>query len=217
MRSPSAYRAPSWSWAALDGPVSMFRHDWLLPHLFKEVVQYKTVTVMEVDEARCVFDPPNSCSLVQTGWIIATAPLKRAYINPSWKATQLHSSFQSEYHETFVGLRTVRGSEETPWFGVFDQSSQITGVEFVDDSLYLLHIATIIQYVRRGQVIEYATQRALVVEKVGNYNNFDCFRRLGVAWYPPSREERATVRIPSQDGNEGHIVNDWKSCRVCLI
>lgn len=72
MRSPAAYRAPSWSWAALDGQVSLFRPQWPFLAVFRDGSGFQEVKVMEVNTADCLFNPPGSCSLVETGWIVAT-------------------------------------------------------------------------------------------------------------------------------------------------
>ena len=218
MRSPATYRSPSWSWAALDGPVALFRLHWPLTFLFDMTTGFKELTVMQVHNARCFFDPPDSYSLVKTGWIIATSPLKRAYINPSWRIRQFHPCFREKYHKTFTGLGTRRSVEETPWFGVFDQSSEQTGIHYVDESLYLLHVATVIRDLdqpRAPNVIHHA----LVVERVGSFNDIDCFRRLGVAWYSPSKEDKVTEwldRSPN-DWSDKHMLKDWESCMVRLI
>lgn len=218
MRSPAAYRAPSWSWAALDGPVSLFRLDWPCSYLFKEIDEFKAVRKMEVNSARCLYDPPDSCSLVRTGWIIADGPLKRAYIDTSWKAAEFHPSLSGRYAETFVGLGTDRSRVETPWFGIFDQPSEQTGIHYIDECLHLLHVATVIRDADEDQVPEFV-HYSLVVEKVGSFNNVDCFRRLGVAWYSPSTKNRNvdwTLGSANDWGNR-HMLKDWEPRQVRLI
>lgn len=221
MRSPTTYRAPSWSWAALDGQVSLFRPQWLLFDRSGHGFKFKVVKRMEVNNAKCLFDPPGSCSMVQTGWIIATSPLKRAYINPSWKVTEFHPGFQEEYFRTLVGIGTHLNHEGIPWFGIFDQSPEQTGIRYVDDSLYLLHVATVIQDTGEHQppgIIHHS----ILVEKVGSFNSMDCFRRLGVAWYTPSRTG-GVIDWADRSGGEWsewsdrQMLKDWESCKVRLI
>lgn len=218
MRSPAAYRAPSWSWAALDGPVNLFRLEWPLALIYGEVDRFKEVKVMEVITSRCLTDPPDSCSVVQTGCIIATSPLKRAYINPIWKVTQFHVGLQSKYFETFVGLGTHRSREEIPWFGIFDQPPDHTGIHYVDESLYLLHVATAIRSSADFQV-RGVIHHALIAERVGSLNNIDCFRRLGIAWYSPSQENEAFDQIDrsAYDWSDRHMLKEWQTCKVRLI
>lgn len=218
MRSPAAYRAPSWSWASLDGPVSLFRLEWLLYDLFEADLGFQDVKVMEVISATCLFDPPDSCSLVQTGWIIGTSPLKRAHINSSWRVTQFHMSLKSQYHETFVGLSTHQSPDETPWFGIFDQSPEKTGIHYVDDGLYLLHVATVVNNVDEDEVPD-IVHHALMVEKVGTFKNMDCFRRLGVAWYSPSEafELNHRFRRKDSDWNDRNMLTDWETRKWRLI
>lgn len=220
MRPPAAYRAPSWSWAALDGPVSMFRLEWLLYDLFGRDVGFQEVKVMQVISATCLFDPPDSCSLVQTGWIIATSPLKRAYIKPSLGVTQFHTRLRSEYHTAFIGLSMHRSREATPWFGIFDQAPEQTGVYYLEESLYLLQVATVIDVPDPNRP-QYpgVIHHALILERVGVYEGIDCFRRLGVAWYSPSKGMEALDRLegPSIDWNDKHMLKDWESSRVRLI
>lgn len=220
MRSPAAYRAPSWSWASLDGPVSLFRLEWLLKDLFGTSLGFQDIKKMQVISATCLFDPPDSCSLVQTGWIIATSPLRRAYINPNWKVTQFHSNLESEYHKAFVGLGIHQSREETPsiWSGIFDQSFEQTGVHHVDESLYLLHVATVMDIPKRWQLPN-VMHHALIVEKVGSYDNIECFRRLGVAWYSPSEGMELLDRFNHSelDWSDKHMLRDWQVCKVRLI
>lgn len=218
MRSPAQYRAPSWSWAALDGPVKLFRLDWPLSHFNYKVSEFKAVRTLQVKTARCLYDPPNSCSLVRTGWIIATGPLRRAYIDSSWKATEIHPELRSGYHETFVGLGTDRSREKTPWFGIFDQASEQIEIQYVDECLYLLHVATVIRDAKDNEAPAFM-HHALVLEKVGLFNNVDCFRRLGVAWYFPTAKDRYDdwhCRL-ANDWIDRHMLKDWESCQVCLI
>lgn len=231
MRSPTSYRAPSWSWAALDGQVSLFRPQWPLFPRSADGFGIKVVKRMEINNAGCLFDPPGSCSLVQTGWIIATSPLKRACINPSWKVRQFHPGFQEEYFGTLVGISTHRSHEGTPWFGIFDQSHQQMGIPYVDDSLYLLHVATVIKNTAENTAEDTAdyqppeiVHHALVVEKVGNLNSMDCFHRLGVAWYFSSRAEGVVAEgVVDQIYRSGsgwsdrQMLKDWESCKVRLI
>lgn len=220
MRSPATYRAPSWSWAALDGPVSMYRLKWLLYDLFENDIGFQEVKVMQVISATCLFDPPDSCSLVRTGWIVAMSPLKRAYINPSLRVTRFHMSLRSEYHRTFVGLSTHRGHEETPWFGIFDQSPEQTGVNYVEESLYLFQVATAVDIPNPdGFQDPKVIHHALILERVGIYDGIDCYRRLGVAWYSPSEEMEVLDELDTSsiDWSDKHMLKDWESCRVRLI
>lgn len=218
MQSPAAYRAPSWSWAALDGPVSLFRLEWLLFDIFKKNEDFKEVKEMEIFTAKCLYDSPDSCSQIQTGWIIVGSPLKRAYINTSWKASHFHTDLQSEYHNTFVGLGTDRSREQTPWFAILDQSPQQTGIHYVDESLYLLQVATVTHKWDDHQVPN-IIHHALVVERVGSFNDVSCFRRLGVAWYSPRKASEVLERIDrsASEWSNMHMLKDWEYCKVRLI
>lgn len=218
MRSPAAYRAPSWSWAALDGPVSLFRLDWLLFDMFKTNEGFKAVDKMEILTAKCVYDSPDSCSQVQTGWIIARSPLKRVYIDPSGNVSQFHTDLQNKYHNTFIGLGTERKREQTPWFGILDQSPEQTGIHYVDESLYLLQVATVTHKWEDRQVPD-IIHHALLVEKVGNINDVSCFRRLGVAWYSPVKASEIFERIDRSlsEWSNMHMLEDWEHCKVRLI
>lgn len=218
LEPPATYRAPSWSWAALDGPVKLFRLDWPLSQIFSKIDKFKAVRTLEVKSARCSYDPPNSCSLVRTGWIIATGPLRPAYIDQSWNAMGSHSLRWSAYNQTLIGLSTHRGREQTPWFGIFDQAPERTGIHYVDDCLYLLHVATVIRDAEDDGAPAFM-HHALILEKVGNTNNVDCFRRLGVAWYSPTTKDRTVdwhCRL-ANDWIDRHMLKDWESCQVCLI
>lgn len=219
MRSPAVYRAPSWSWAALDGPVSLFRHDWLLFDMFRQDEEgFRAVEEMEIITAKCLYDSPDSCSQIQTGWIVARSPLKRAYINPSWKVSQFHTRLQDEYHDRFVGLGTEHSRDQTPWFGILDQSPQQTGIHYVDESLHLLQVATVTDKRKDHQFFD-IIHHALLVEKVGILNDISCFRRIGVAWYSPIKPGGISEQIDKLDGewNDMHMLKDWERCKVRLI
>ncbi|KAJ0115586.1 hypothetical protein J7T55_010409 [Diaporthe amygdali] len=221
MRSPDTYRAPSWSWASLDGPVSLFRLQWSLLEIFGSTAGSKDYLLfknMEILAVRCLFDPPGSFSLVQTGWIIASSLLERAYLNPSWKVAQFNSSLQAEYHKSFVGLSTHQKHEETPWFAIFDQDPEQTGVNFAEESLHVIQVATMTRQVqeRRLPVI---IHHALVAEKVGILDGIDCFRRLGVAWYCPKDGGKwnGVIDGPAKEWIDRHMLRDWKSQKIRLI
>lgn len=218
MRSPAAYRAPSWSWAALDGQVNLFSPRWLYFTIFGGSIGFEEIKLMEVNTAGCLYNPPDSCSLVETGWIVATTYVTRACINPFWKVELFHPKLREEYHKTFIGLATHRGREDTPFFGIFDQSPEQTGIQYIEDSLYLLHVATVArnpQKFRAPDIIHYA----LVAERVGIFDNMDCFHRLGMAWYSPSKKSELVGQYFTTHNywSDRHMLRDWESRKVRLI
>ncbi|KUI58934.1 hypothetical protein VP1G_10999 [Cytospora mali] len=64
MNEPPSYRAPSWSWAALDGPISFLR-------AFRSSGEK---LCLEVHEASCEYYPSGSLSSVTAGRIVAVGP-----------------------------------------------------------------------------------------------------------------------------------------------
>ncbi|POS73639.1 hypothetical protein DHEL01_v207964 [Diaporthe helianthi] len=217
MRSPAEYRAPSWSWAALDGPVQSFHARWPRIDEPDMVTAFKTVRLLEVQNATCVYDPPDSCSLVKTGWIIATGLMVRAYINTSPEAMRSQFGFPERFYDNFVVLGTHQSRKETYWKGIFDQSLETTGIHHVDGSLCLLHVATITHDLKNDQ-IDGIINHALVVERFGSFDGIDCFRRLGVAWYSWDRNEAKKCPIPEEaELGARNILEDWETCHVRLI
>lgn len=221
MRSPDTYRAPSWSWASLDGPVSLFRLQWPLLEIVGSTAGSKDYLLfknMEILAVRCLFDPPGSFSLVQTGWIIASSLLKRAYVSPSWKVAQFHTSLQAEYHKTFAGLSTHRRHDETPWFAIFDQDPENTGIDFAEESLYVIQVATVTRQMQEGR-LPIIIHHALVAEKVGTLDGIDCFRRLGVAWYYPKDggQWNGGIDGPANEWIDRHMLRNWENQKIRLI
>lgn len=215
MRSPADYRAPSWTWAALDGPVRSFHLHWPLNYASDRFKASKIISLLEVQNATCVYDPPDSCSLVQTGWIDATGLLKGAYMHTSLNAVQSHLGLEDEYYQKFVGLGTQQSREETYWFGVFDQSLEKTGIRYVEGSLFLLHVATVAHFCQAPEILNHA----LVVERIGSFDNIDCVRRLGVAWYSSKENDRASGSFfrSATEWSDRHMLKDWETCKVRLI
>jgi hypothetical protein len=216
MQSPGMYRAPSWSWSALDGPVGLFRLDWPLAYVFKKTDDFRLIPMLEVKSATCLFDPPGSYSLAQSAWIIARGPLKRAHINPSGKVAPLQSASHSEYSRTFVRLDTHQGREESSWFGIFDEFSEQTGVDYVNESLYLLHVAAVVRTSDDGKVTDFI-HHALILEKLGSFNNSDCYRRLGVGWYSSSEAKEAAHLESAYGWSDRKMLKYWEYCQVRLI
>ncbi|KAG8157905.1 hypothetical protein KVR01_012177 [Diaporthe batatas] len=220
MRSPAAYRAPSWSWAALDGPVELFRVQWPLISTSDNKNAFKVINLLKVEAANCFFDPPESLSLVQTAWIIASGHLEQAYTyaHAPQDAATIHSGYANDYRQTFVVLYTHPSHEKAYWTGIFDESLETTGINYVEGSLYLLHVATIIHKLDDGHVLE-LLNHALLVEMVGSFDHLRCFRRLGVAWNSSHRmgREADSISRPATEWSDRHMLKDWETDRVRLI
>lgn len=109
-KSPTAYRAPSWSWASLESPVS-----------FSSSVDDIRITT-SIISAHCEYYPPGALSTVTSGWLDVEGPI---------------CSVTRDESRTY-GLSLIAGFKGPTWIAILDDDS--CSEEFFKSKVYLLGI-----------------------------------------------------------------------------
>lgn len=164
MRIPLEYRAPTWSWAALEGevwfpgyPITL---DDRLSSTCKIVGQY------------CQYDPPNSFATVTNGWIDIEGSMSivnRYAMREDCRLSQI-SLFT---HSHFEDIRDPQF-----WIASFDQD-RIREEAIRHSEVYLLDLLVEPHYADESII----RRHALVLQTAGRPKmEKDCFQRLGIAY-----------------------------------
>lgn len=111
---PPDYRAPSWSWASVDGPISCF--------ICREVYSKKIVATML--QSRTTLNGPNAYGQVKFGYVKIRGPLKHAV-----------STRPLQVWPNQPGLKWDDGDESDFSHGIFDVSNPVAGTD-----IWCLHI-----------------------------------------------------------------------------
>ncbi|KUI68623.1 hypothetical protein VM1G_04558 [Cytospora mali] len=117
LKSPTAYRAPSWSWASLEGEIK-----FELP--MDETPEFNTSVV----SAHCEYNPPGSLSTVTSGWLDVEGPV--GLVSGVKK-----SDFSSR---VFTNGRPVNGHDG--WSASLDQDNTCSEGDVAQSKIYLLQI-----------------------------------------------------------------------------
>ena len=79
----SEYRAPTWSWASIDGPIEIYlpmESNERLDHLHRDTSMYETYT--KVLDARTVCNTDDRFGSVSDGFLLVEGPLNRISVKP---------------------------------------------------------------------------------------------------------------------------------------
>ncbi|ROW06777.1 hypothetical protein VMCG_04144 [Cytospora schulzeri] len=194
MIEPPSYRAPSWTWASLDGPVSFMR-DMERGQFYHEELSLIS------HEASCEYRPSGSMSSVTAGRIVADAPIKRA-----WMANRGEIKATDEVRLATVGFPELE-YQGTGWTATFDQAPDQQA------EIYLLRV---ISKSMPGYHEPEVMHWALILKPLRTYKEPATFVRLGVASYKAvlpfsdSREQR-------ESWTASHLHGDWERERVVII
>lgn len=190
LSKPAAYRAPSWSWAALDGPIEFL--GTFPPGNIK----------VHIHDAICIHDYPNSLSSVKAGWIDATGLLKRAW--PRMKAR--------DTIDLSVAAADGEGQDIDPsedrWSVRFDE--KVNGARWKEMQRFEMFLFFIATNCSPGTFR--VTHHALVLKRVAAEKacQFDCFTRLGTA-------QESFAQIFQSDQEKESVFKDWDQKKVRLL
>lgn len=190
LSKPPTYRAPSWSWAALDGPIE-----------FLGIFPRGAVKV-QIHDAICIYDYPNSLSSVRTGWIDAMGLLRRAWPIKARDSIDLSLVADGEGQDDDYS--------EDKWSVRFDEKvSGSRWKEMQRFEIFLFFIAT-----NCPSGTPRVTHHALVLKRVAAEKacNFDCFSRLGTA-----QKSETFAQAPQNDQENDDIFRDWDQKKVRLL
>lgn len=167
---PTTYRAPSWSWASLEGPVKIYN------------IFGPPGTGAKVIAAHCEYYPPGTLSTVTSGWLDIEGPMA--------VVTGLEDRGTGEPGTSFVIINNgvplgPDYSERYHWYKTLDQRATCTDEDVAQSRIYLLHVSD---------------GSALILQEVGEqYGEKNTFRRLGYADtdgpVPPEGWENRVIRL----------------------
>lgn len=188
LSKPAAYRAPSWSWAALDGPIEFL--GTFPPGSIK----------VHIRDVICIYDYPNSLSSVKAGWIDATGLLRRVWLSKTRDTVELSTTAGGEGQDG--------DSSEDKWSVRFDENvGGSRWKEMQRFEMFLLFIAT-----NFSTSTFRVTHHALVLKRVAAEKacQFDCFTRLGTA-------QESFAQIPQNDQEKESVFKNWDQKKVRLL
>ncbi|KAJ4422108.1 hypothetical protein N0V82_003191 [Gnomoniopsis sp. IMI 355080] len=193
---PAAYRAPSWSWAALDGPVE-----------FLDILVSPGASKLQILDALCIYDYSDSLSSVKTGWVDAMGLLRRA-----WPVKVRDN----------IDLSTNDGDEqdgvescEDKWCVRFDEKvSASRWKEMQRFQIFLLFVAT-----SCSPGTPRVTHHALVLKRVAAEKAclFDCFSRLGTALKASVSQDGCEERYENNEDGKETIFQGWDCKKLRLL
>lgn len=246
LTTPSAYLAPSWSWAALNGKINSSSdfYDADAAYEFEHgeshtSVSREGVVNIKIRSLECIYEQPGSLSRSCGGWIDADCAIRKAWLHsekPSWeKQTYLKNdrdtlgrSFTRSFR--IIGTRRSenhRGSSND-WVAVFDQEQDATGPQ-----LYVIPIMSWLYYdngvevnrpgqMESGKELWSATHLALILRKENERDDTNHFQRLGIAWNHIGRE-KVEEECPKNDSREASVwwlnnmLEDWDRQEIRLV
>ncbi|KAJ4397005.1 hypothetical protein N0V93_001229 [Gnomoniopsis smithogilvyi] len=191
---PAAYRAPSWSWAALDGPVEFL--GGFLPSASK----------LQIHDALCIYDYPDSLSSVRTGWIDATGLLRRAWL------VKVRDNI--DLVVTKDDVEQDGDSGEDKWCVRFDE--RVSSARWKEMQRFEIFLLVVVKSFSPGTTR--VTHHALVLKRVAAEKAclFDCFSRLGTALKNSVSEEGNTKNFENEDEKDT-LFQGWAYRKVRLL
>lgn len=182
MRRPLTYRAPTWSWAALEGEV-YFPCDSVDEASSSNVVGY-----------RCQYNPPESFATVTDGWLDIEASMNvvrgwTMHGKDSWL-----SNIRLFTHDQFGDIQNPQY-----WIAKLDEGQSLKE-EIRRCEIHLLEVLTLTPFEYKNALRRYG----LLLKTAGtNRTGQDCFQRVGIAYMdswsssiPPTKSwARRTVRL----------------------
>lgn len=190
---PAKYRAPSWSWAAFDGPIEFLG--------CFETASSK----MQIHHALCIYEYPDSLSSVKAGWIDATGLLRRAWPVKARDNIELSTS---------GGEETGGDAVKDRWYVRFDERvSMPRWKELQRLEIFILSIAMVC-----SSSSQRVTHHALILKRVAAEKacQSDCFTRLGTA-LRNSVSQDGLIGTENDEDEKEKTLRDWHRKKLRLL
>jgi hypothetical protein len=209
LRSPCQYRAPTWSWAALDGKVEK----WGRPGYVKGMNMnffYRNYVEISLHHANLNYSH-HQLSLGRHGdkYLDILGSMRRPSPLPqpfSTKDSDIHQRIRD--HQPLHLFITEDQPQHNVWICLFDCDKS-----YRDDqlSLLLVHTYGVFEELRDNSIIAFK-HGALVLLKVDDtdcqYPNRECFRRVGIAYSNIDRDDM-TVFHNLKPGERRYCPTPW--------
>lgn len=165
MRRPLAYRAPTWSWAALEGEVRFSCHfpcDSLDEGSLSKIVGY-----------HCQYNPPDSFATVTDGWLDIEASMN---VVRGWAMHDKDSWLSNIRLFTHDQLGDIQNPQY--WIATLDEGQSLKE-EIICGKIHLLEVLPLTSFQNKNVLRRYG----LLLKTSGpNRTGQDCFQRLGIAY-----------------------------------
>jgi hypothetical protein len=223
MESPPRYRAPSWSWAALDGPISSWNRTQYLATEFVHEIQVE----MDLHDICDGMQVAGSIEKSAIGFLDVSAPLNRARPVENLEEFSLNDPEIEGWVKkgfNFHILKTDGNPRNHYWICVFDRQPDLLSKQY-----FLLRINFEVACMPKGQ-----TQRllglkhwALILEEDAIHTvrpGAACYRRVGIGWLSINPEDiggflgvRRGGTLPSPLSWGAHSADQWGIHRVIVV
>ncbi|ROW15235.1 hypothetical protein VPNG_02965 [Cytospora leucostoma] len=155
LTAPSAYRAPSWSWASLEGAVA---YTW--------PGDEQTGTKVSVISAHCEYYPPGTMSTVTSGWLDIEGPM--------CLVTGRNTLEDCDCVRLFTNGNPLDGDKW--WWAALDLEDTCSSEDVARSEIYLLKVVQ-----EEDSDDDSPGSELLILQKTERSGDRDTFRRLGVA------------------------------------
>ncbi|KAH7071697.1 heterokaryon incompatibility protein-domain-containing protein [Paraphoma chrysanthemicola] len=217
MTTPPKPRAPSWSWASLDGEIEPWYRSTYVS--FDEVVGHEVLP--EIRLSRDTLLGPVNAKSLEEFYIEIFGPVAESYFPAPDETFDIEDPVGAGMVEDGLNcdFLVTDGSNPNFWTAIFDQQPNYdTGI------YYLLRLNVDIAFEEDGDKLTRAVMGlkywALIMQPVGHHSitGLPVFKRVGVAWLcVPSnaiswREDDHSFEVSWTD----HNTTDWTSMKVVL-
>lgn len=191
-RPPAVYRAPSWSWAAVDGCIR-----FLGPGTPK----------LQILHCVCEYEYPGTLSSVTTGWIDAEGLMRRTWVFESDRDIMLSTVVDGHLENEDDHVWHAFFDADDDYDDYDDRMARLGFEELKQLEIFLLLVATDEDLPGDPD----STHQALILKSVATEHGCqpDCFVRLGIA----------TIHCQSEEGSERlhEMFKDWDTKKVRLL
>lgn len=165
MTRPLIYRAPTWSWAALEGEVH-----------FIYFRRYNISQTSKILGHYCHYDPPETFATVKDGWLDIEGPMS---VVSGWAMDTEYSSLHKVHLFAHGQLENVQNPQG--WRASLDQDQNLEE-EIMRSEVHLLDVLAGDDVMGVFEGKREFRRYALVLKSVRRHRTAqDCFQRLGVA------------------------------------
>jgi hypothetical protein len=172
------YRAPSWSWAAMEGRIDRWRHE---NRLVDAGTRYEGHAEIQVRDIAVDYYQENSLGAIKSGFVVLSGPMKELEeldygLTFSFPDAESEEMIRNNYPVEF--LLTRDSPEENIWMCLFDLRAPKEGLQ-----LYALRVHMYLS-ISKGESEGLIGVRhgCLILERVEDYfGPLVCYQRLGVA------------------------------------
>lgn len=196
---PSMYRAPSWSWAALDGPVEFVG------------VFPPGASRLQIHDALCLYEYPDSLSSVKAGWIDAKGLLRRAW---PVKVRGDNIDLNIKKHDGEADGGGDAGNDK--WCARLDENVA-SGSRWREMQRFEVFILLVATYCLPDSLR--VTHHAVVLKRVAAEKacQSDCFTRLGTALKVSVSQDDLAERCDACEDEKEKIFKGWDFKKVRLL